>query len=56
MVNWLWRDGPTESYDKQVIATVNEPFKADSGLFCFVRQFRSRGDENFCTERTSLQN
>ena len=28
----VWRDGPTESYDKQVIATVNEPFKADSGL------------------------
>ena len=28
----VWRDGPTESYDKQVVATVNEPFKADSGL------------------------
>ena len=28
----VWRDGPTESYDKQVVASVNEPFKADSGL------------------------
>jgi phosphogluconate dehydratase len=28
----VWRDGPTESFDKQVIATVSEPFKADGGL------------------------
>jgi phosphogluconate dehydratase len=28
----VWRDGPTESFDKQVIATVKEPFKADGGL------------------------
>ena len=28
----VWRDGPAESYDKQVVASVNEPFKADSGL------------------------
>jgi phosphogluconate dehydratase len=28
----VWRDGPTESFDKQVIATVKEPFKVDGGL------------------------
>ena len=28
----VWRDGPTESFDKQVVATVKEPFKADGGL------------------------
>lgn len=28
----VWRDGPTESFDKQVVATVSEPFKADGGL------------------------
>jgi phosphogluconate dehydratase len=28
----VWRDGPTESFDKQVIATVDEPFKVDGGL------------------------
>jgi phosphogluconate dehydratase len=28
----IWRDGPTQSFDKQVIATVSEPFKADGGL------------------------
>lgn len=28
----VWRDGPTESYDKQVVASVEEPFKVDSGL------------------------
>jgi phosphogluconate dehydratase len=28
----IWRDGPTESFDKQVVATVDEPFKADGGL------------------------
>jgi phosphogluconate dehydratase len=28
----IWRDGPKESFDKQVIATVSEPFKADGGL------------------------
>jgi phosphogluconate dehydratase len=28
----VWRDGPKESFDKQVIATVSEPFKADGGL------------------------
>jgi phosphogluconate dehydratase len=28
----IWRDGPTESFDKQVVASVEEPFKADGGL------------------------
>ena len=28
----VWRDGPTRSFDKNVIATINEPFKADGGL------------------------
>jgi phosphogluconate dehydratase len=28
----VWRDGPKESFDKQVIATVKEPFKVDGGL------------------------
>ncbi|PKG98646.1 phosphogluconate dehydratase [Paraglaciecola sp. MB-3u-78] len=28
----VWRDGPRESFDKQVVATVKEPFKADGGL------------------------
>lgn len=28
----VWRDGPTESFDNQVIATVDEPFKVDGGL------------------------
>tara|TARA_R110002153_G_scaffold17413_2_gene60699 strand:- start:19612 stop:21432 length:1821 start_codon:yes stop_codon:yes gene_type:complete len=28
----VWRDGPTESFDKQVVATVSEPFKVDGGL------------------------
>ncbi|WP_158768911.1 phosphogluconate dehydratase [Paraglaciecola sp. L1A13] len=28
----VWRDGPTESFDKQVVATVAEPFKPDGGL------------------------
>jgi phosphogluconate dehydratase len=28
----VWRDGPTESFDKQVVASVDEPFKADGGL------------------------
>jgi phosphogluconate dehydratase len=28
----VWRDGPTESFDKQVIANVDEPFKVDGGL------------------------
>lgn len=28
----VWRDGPTESFDKQVIASVDEPFKVDGGL------------------------
>jgi phosphogluconate dehydratase len=28
----IWRDGPTESYDKQVVASVSEPFKTDGGL------------------------
>jgi phosphogluconate dehydratase len=28
----VWRDGPTESFDKQVIATVKAPFKVDGGL------------------------
>lgn len=28
----VWRDGPTESFDKQVVATVKEPFKVDGGL------------------------
>jgi phosphogluconate dehydratase len=27
-----WRDGPTVSFDKQVVASVDEPFKADGGL------------------------
>jgi phosphogluconate dehydratase len=28
----VWRDGPTESFDKQVVASVKEPFKANGGL------------------------
>jgi phosphogluconate dehydratase len=28
----IWRDGPTESFDKQVVASVEEPFKANGGL------------------------
>lgn len=28
----VWRDGPTESYDKEVVASVKAPFKADGGL------------------------
>lgn len=28
----VWRDGPTESYDKEVVASVKEPFKVDGGL------------------------
>lgn len=28
----VWRDGPTESFDKQVVASVKEPFKVDGGL------------------------
>ncbi|MFT4941101.1 MAG: phosphogluconate dehydratase [Paraglaciecola sp.] len=28
----IWRDGPTESFDKQVVASVEEPFKVDGGL------------------------
>jgi phosphogluconate dehydratase len=28
----VWRDGPTESFDKQVVASVSEPFKVDGGL------------------------
>jgi phosphogluconate dehydratase len=28
----VWRDGPTESFDKQVVASVDEPFKVDGGL------------------------
>ncbi|MBU3002535.1 phosphogluconate dehydratase [Paraglaciecola arctica] len=28
----VWRDGPTESFDKQVVASVSEPFKIDGGL------------------------
>jgi phosphogluconate dehydratase len=28
----VWRDGPTESFDKQVVASIDEPFKADGGL------------------------
>ena len=27
-----WRDGPTESLDKEVLATVDAPFKPDGGL------------------------
>ena len=27
-----WRDGPTESFDKAVLASVEEPFKPDGGL------------------------
>jgi len=27
-----WRDGPTESYDTQVVASVAKPFKPDGGL------------------------
>ena len=27
-----WRDGPTESLDKEVLATVEQPFKPDGGL------------------------
>jgi len=28
----IWRDGPKESFDKQVVATVKDPFKANGGL------------------------
>ena len=28
----VWRDGPTESFDKDVVATVAKPFKPDGGL------------------------
>ena len=28
----IWRDGPTASLDKEVIATAQQPFKADGGL------------------------
>jgi phosphogluconate dehydratase len=28
----VWRDGPTESFDLQVVATVDKPFKPDGGL------------------------
>jgi len=28
----IWRDGPTTSYDREVIASVEEPFKPDGGL------------------------
>jgi len=28
----VWKDGPTQSHDKQVFATAAEPFKADGGL------------------------
>ncbi|HBY41081.1 phosphogluconate dehydratase [Marisediminitalea aggregata] len=28
----VWRDGPTKSHDKEVFATVSEPFKPDGGL------------------------
>jgi phosphogluconate dehydratase len=28
----VWRDGPTESFDKQVVASVEEPFKTNGGL------------------------
>lgn len=28
----VWRDGPTESFDKDVVASVDKPFKADGGL------------------------
>lgn len=30
--NLVWRDGPTETFDKEVVASVKEPFKADGGL------------------------
>lgn len=28
----VWRDGPSKSHDKEVFATVSEPFKPDGGL------------------------
>ncbi|ABG39498.1 6-phosphogluconate dehydratase [Paraglaciecola sp. T6c] len=28
----VWRDGPTESFDKEVVASVEKPFKPDGGL------------------------
>ncbi|MCF2949344.1 phosphogluconate dehydratase [Paraglaciecola aquimarina] len=28
----VWRDGPTESFDKEVVASVKTPFKVDGGL------------------------
>lgn len=28
----VWRDGPTESFDKEVVASVAKPFKPDGGL------------------------
>lgn len=37
-----WRDGPTESLDKEVIATVDEPFKPDGGV-CVLRGNLGRG-------------
>lgn len=37
-----WRDGPTESHDKEVFATVDEPFKPDGGV-CVLRGNLGRG-------------
>mgnify|MGYP000232825241 CR=1 FL=1 len=37
-----WRDGPTESLDKEVIATVETPFKPDGGV-CVLRGNLGRG-------------
>ncbi len=37
-----WRDGPTESLDKEVIATVDTPFKPDGGV-CVLRGNLGRG-------------
>lgn len=37
-----WRDGPTESLDKEVFATVEAPFKPDGGV-CVLRGNLGRG-------------
>ncbi|MEG3768240.1 phosphogluconate dehydratase [Alteromonas sp. 14N.309.X.WAT.G.H12] len=37
-----WRDGPTKSHDKEVIATVDAPFKPDGGV-CVLKGNLGRG-------------
>lgn len=38
----VWEDGPTESFDKEVVASVEEPFKPDGGL-CVLHGNLGRG-------------